>query len=150
VIFFASSLSVREASEAHGAMRDPPEQVRSVVLDAPAMPAVHETEVNSLERPLDLVFEKCSTSASCNRSFPKLYSIIGALNEGPVELPVGVGCEPETAYVSGDRFAVGLQSALGSNLLIPQVPPRLSTPHLKQASASSRRPRLVSSLGALR
>lgn len=112
-------------------MRDYPEMVRSVVLDASTMPDIRLSESARFQRSVDRLFENCAASPTCNDAFPdletKFYGIVDNLNAQPVEVTVNFEGQNRDLFVSGDRLLAGFRNALNSNGLIPLIPLAITT-----------------------
>lgn len=107
-------------------MRDSPELVRSVILDAPIMPDIRATKALNFQQSLDALLADCAASPTCDAAYPDLedqfYSVVESLNETPAVVNVEFRGDEVTVYVSGDRFVAGLQNALNVAGLIPLIP----------------------------
>ncbi|MFW5696614.1 MAG: alpha/beta fold hydrolase [Phototrophicaceae bacterium] len=111
-------------------MRDYPERLRSVILDAVVpleenyVPAVSDRADRIFER----VFETCEAQERCNLNFPDLESrfleLVNELNDVPAIVPLE---DPETgivydAVVNGDSVVSLLFNAMYVTPLIPNIP----------------------------
>jgi pimeloyl-ACP methyl ester carboxylesterase len=115
--------------EAQVVMRDHPEDVRSVVLDGvvPLQSSWAGSWPGAFAYSLSVLEQECAEAEQCSQSFPDLHATtleaINRLNETPhVSSVPGADGSPIDIYITGDRFAVGLHSALYRKDLIPLIP----------------------------
>lgn len=101
-------------------MRDFPQIIRSVVLDAAEPPQVNEVEdlFRNADRALNLAFQGCVTSAKCQVDVPTLQAdfndAVATLNAHPLALP--------EAVLTGDRFSAQVIYLLSDRMSIGSVP----------------------------
>lgn len=111
-------------------MRDFPEILRSVVLDAvvPAQGSFLNQTARSANRAFKEVVQLCADDAECNAAYPDLenviYEVMDTLNEKPVTIPI---TDPETGQtyqtlVNGDLFVNTLFLALYDPSQLPIFP----------------------------
>jgi len=112
------------------ALRDTPERIRSVVLDA-ALPLPANWDADfavNFQRALDTLFAGCANDPACNAAFPDLeqtfFDFVAELNLHPLTLhpPNPAGGAPLTVVVTGDRLLLGIQQAMYDTALLPLVP----------------------------
>jgi pimeloyl-ACP methyl ester carboxylesterase len=111
-------------------MRDYPEGLRSVVLDAVYPPDVDlymELPANA-ERAFDTLFESCAADAACNAAFPDLEAVffdtVDRLNDVPATFEVtdALTRERYDTVLSGDDLVAVLFSFLYHTDIIPSLP----------------------------
>ncbi|GAB4430917.1 MAG: hypothetical protein Fur0044_28570 [Anaerolineae bacterium] len=111
-------------------MRDFPEILRSVVLDAvvPAQGSFLNQTARSASRAFQEAIQLCADDPDCNTAYPDLenviFEVMGRLNEEPVTVPV---TDPETGQtyqtlVNGDLFLNTLFLALYDPSQLPIFP----------------------------
>lgn len=115
-------------------VRERPDGIRSLILDSTTMPEISfgAAWAPNFERSLDVLFDQCAASAACSGANPDLrQSMITAVdlyNEtahySPTVLEDGT---PQDVYVTGDRFAGGLQTALYRAEFYSVLPTVIST-----------------------
>ena len=101
------------------AMRDTPEDIRSVILDSNwPMNALMADSYARLKRSLDLVFEQCADDTDCNASFPNLkqnfFAMLDDFEANPMVLDMG---EPDRfpdgrIVINGNVLAAGVFQGL--------------------------------------
>lgn len=111
-------------------LREFPEGVRSVVLDAvvvPQEPFITRTAVTG-DRAFDAIFAACAADDECATAFPMLeadfYALVNEYNETPVRVPI---TDPETgktylAYYDGDALLGTLFGNLYATFMLPYLP----------------------------
>ncbi|MCA9980095.1 MAG: alpha/beta fold hydrolase, partial [Anaerolineales bacterium] len=111
-------------------LREFPEGVRSVVLDAvvvPQEPFIARTAVTG-DRAFDALFAACSADAECAQAFPNLeadfYDLVAKYNETPLRVPI---TDPETGktyliYYDGDALMGTLFGNLYATFMLPYLP----------------------------
>jgi pimeloyl-ACP methyl ester carboxylesterase len=113
-----------------GVMRDYPEGLRSVVLDAVYPPDVDlylELPAN-VTRAMDALFEGCAADADCSAAFPDLETVfwdtVDRLNETPAgfEITDALSKERYDAVMSGDDLVGTLIGFLYHTEVIPSLP----------------------------
>lgn len=111
-------------------MRDFPEGVRSVVLDAPYPPEVdayRETPA-SFDRALNEIAGQCAADTACNDAYPDLRTVlfdaVERLNEEPASFPVThpVTGQTYTRVLNGDGLLELVFRSLYDTLLRPVMP----------------------------
>jgi pimeloyl-ACP methyl ester carboxylesterase len=111
-------------------MRDYPEGLRSVVLDAVYPPDVDlylEIPANA-ERAFDTLFESCAADSACDAAFPDLETVffdtVDRLNEEPATFEVtdALTRERYDTVLSGDDLVAILFSFLYHTEVIPSLP----------------------------
>lgn len=106
-------------------MRDYPERIRSVILDAVYPPQVNSLNEQALnaDRAFQTLFEGCAKDARCNAAYPNLrqvfYETVDRLNESPLIVPDSEGDEYE---LYGDDLANELFDLLYDTSIIPLLP----------------------------
>lgn len=101
-------------------MRDHPEGIRSVVIDAVAHPQFNQftDAIPNFWRSLRLVFTQCAKSPTCNTHYPHLSTIfdrlVTRLNANPFTL--------QGIRVDGGTLGMALMAALYMDSVIPVVP----------------------------
>lgn len=111
-------------------MRNHPEILRSVILDAVVPPQNNFIlEVaQSADRSFTQLFESCLQDSACNKTYPDLenvlFNIIEKLDEEPVFIEL---VDPETgetfqALIDGETFQWGVFQLLYATSLIPALP----------------------------
>lgn len=106
-------------------MRDYPQRIRSVILDAVYPPQVNSLNEQALnaDRALQTLFEGCAKDARCNAAYPNLrqvfYETVDRLNESPLIVPDFEGDEYE---LYGDDLADELFDLLYDTSMIPLLP----------------------------
>lgn len=101
-------------------MRDHPDGIRSVVIDAVAHPQFNQftDAIPNFWRSLNLIFTQCAKSRSCKADYPDLKGaftrIVTRLNAKPLTI--------QGTRVDGITFANGLMGALYVDSVIPLVP----------------------------
>jgi len=115
-----------------GVMRDFPDGVRSVVLDAPYSPEVdiYLDTPSSFDRALNVLFADCAADEACNAAFPNLRTVlfetVEKLNENPANFEVihpRTG-ESYTKLLDGDGLLeLVFRSMYDTNMrsILPQV-----------------------------
>lgn len=108
-------------------IRDFPERVRSVVLNAAVplgRPWLAEMMPNAAAS-LEKAFRQCAGDSACAAAYPDLenrfFALLDKLNEEPVTLPVSNPVDGETVdfVLNGDRLSTWLFSTMYSNTQIP-------------------------------
>lgn len=110
-------------------MRDHPEGIRSAILDSSVIPEIDST-VNrgaNFERSLNLLFDACQASDTCNSANPDLKftlkNLVASLNDVPHYSPI---TEADGTvldiYITGGRLLSGLYSALYQANFLPLLP----------------------------
>lgn len=111
-------------------MRDHPDGIRSVILDAVAPAAINfVTEVpRSQERAFRELFAACAADTTCQRDYPNLEQTfnqqIERLNKTPVQIPV-TDRDTGTTYdavFNGDAFRDGVFQMLYATEILPLLP----------------------------
>lgn len=111
-------------------MRDHPEGLRSVILDAVVPPQINfiVESPQSQDRAFTLFFEACADDPACNAAFPDLesvfYGLVDQLNANPVRAPM---TDPETGItydglIDGDTLQSALFQLLYASDVIPILP----------------------------
>lgn len=111
-------------------MRDYPNGLRSVILDAVAPPQINfqVAAPQSQERAFQAFFAACADDPDCNEYYPNLeqvfYELIDQLNTTPARIPI---TDPETtttynAVMDGDGFEGSIFQMLYASDLIPALP----------------------------
>jgi pimeloyl-ACP methyl ester carboxylesterase len=109
-----------------------PQNVRSVILDAPLPPEVNVLveQVNGSARVLDLFFKRCAADEKCNTTYPNLesvfYEVVDTINASSIKVPVA-DMQHGKSYnlaVNGDRLIDMLLWMLNNNSpdYIAQIP----------------------------
>ncbi len=95
-------------------MRDYPELLYSVVLDAPVAPYLH-WPLNTPQAANDAfehLFENCKADISCQRNYPNLEKVftdtVDKLNAQPVALTLNIQGQRQEARLNGDLWVQGL------------------------------------------
>lgn len=102
-------------------MRDQPENLRSVVLDATYPPDVASFAEGPMhmQRAFDALFAACRASSACDAAYPDLetafYSLLEKLNNMPYDLADGF-------ELAGTDYAESMFQALYDSELIPVLP----------------------------
>jgi pimeloyl-ACP methyl ester carboxylesterase len=115
-------------------MRDHPQALRSVILDAVVPPQINflTQAPRSMDRSFDALFKACQADAECHAAYPDLeqviVTLIARLNENPARVPM---TDMETgktyeAVVDGDMFQSGLFQMLYSSDVLPALPMLIS------------------------
>ena len=113
-----------------GVMRDFPQGVRSVVLDAPYTPEadLYLETPGSFDRALNVLFEDCAADAACDAAYPDLrdvlFETVDHLNQNPVTTNV---LNPSTGerwplLMDGDMFLEQVFRALYATAMRPVLP----------------------------
>lgn len=111
-------------------MRDYPQGLRSVILDA-----VVPTQINYLtrtgqtsQRSFTRLFEACAADPSCNEAYPDLeqtfFNLVNELNNSPARIPM---TDPDSGLtydvvIDGDSFMGAIFQLLYSGGLVPSLP----------------------------
>lgn len=112
------------------AMRETPDTIRSVVLDA-VVPAQINPNANvpaSMHRAFEQLFTTCAQDADCNRAFPNLkqtfYETVDALNKQPARVLLTDGETGITynAVLDGDTYMNLLFQFIYNSEIIPALP----------------------------
>lgn len=109
-------------------MRDYPELVRSVIIDAVYPPHVqaYEEQAPNAQDAFDALFEACAADSACNAAYPELrqtlYDAVDALNAEPMLISDETG---EVGEMTGDNFVDELFQALYDPQQIPYLPARI-------------------------
>jgi pimeloyl-ACP methyl ester carboxylesterase len=112
------------------ALRDTPDEIRSVVLDS-TVPVQVDTTAQfsaSFQRSLDTLFAGCAADPDCASAYPDLeqtlFALIDQLNAEPLRLETTdpLTGKPVTFVATGDRFLYGIQQTLYQASLIPTLP----------------------------
>jgi pimeloyl-ACP methyl ester carboxylesterase len=111
-------------------MRDQPQGIRSVVLDAVADPTFNEftDAIPNAWRALSLVFKECAAAPICNAGYPLLErtfdQLASKLQTHPISINVDASSLQRTFQVRVDGAALVelLMAALYSYTVIPEVP----------------------------
>ncbi|HLJ67711.1 MAG TPA: alpha/beta hydrolase [Chloroflexota bacterium] len=111
-------------------MRDHPDGVRSVVVDAVADPTFNQynDEIPNAWRAIELVFKRCAAASGCHAAYPHLEamfnSTVNRLQAHPITghelIPKWGKIYP--VKINGARFAADMMAALYSPSLIPSLP----------------------------
>ncbi len=112
------------------AMRNHPQGIRSVILDAVVPPQVNfQLEApRSQDRAFTVLFETCANDRRCNAAYPKLeqvfYATVEHLNANPARIRM---IEPKTgtsydALLDGDSLESGLFMMLYATEILPALP----------------------------
>jgi pimeloyl-ACP methyl ester carboxylesterase len=110
------------------AMRDVPQGIRSVILDATVQPIGSQPEDNDVrtERALATLFDGCATDRACNRAYPDLRArfeqAVERLNASPVTLVYDVYGEQQAVMLTGNKLIRFVLDALYDSSLIPELP----------------------------
>ena len=108
-------------------MREFPERVRSVVLNAAVplgWPFLGEMMPNAAAS-LENAFRLCAEDAACNAAYPDLedrfFALLEQLNREPVTVPVANPVDGETVdfVINGDRVSTWLFSTMYTNTQVP-------------------------------
>lgn len=114
--------------EAQTMLRDRPDAVRRVILDATIMPDISNTALwpRNFEGALDALFAACEQSPECSAEHPDLSSAlttaVATLNDTPHVTAVPTDDGPLEVHITGDRFLAGLHSALYQRSYIGLLP----------------------------
>lgn len=111
-------------------LRDHPDGLRSVILDA-VLPInvnyIEQTPFN-VQDSLNLLFTSCATDATCNAAFPELetvfYQLLADLNTTPLTFTITdpmTGSQIE-AVLTGDMFVNFITQMLYSSQVLPRLP----------------------------
>ncbi|MEM7129340.1 MAG: alpha/beta fold hydrolase [Chloroflexota bacterium] len=111
-------------------MRDFPNSIRSVILDAvvPTQIAFIAQIAHSGDRAFNELFAACAADSECNSAYPNLeqtfYELVAELEENPMHVPVA---DPETgkiyrAFYDGDQLLSMFFGALYADENIPILP----------------------------
>jgi pimeloyl-ACP methyl ester carboxylesterase len=111
-------------------MKDFPDNIRSVVLEAPLPPnARYFQEITAnFRKALDKIFDKCANDPACRASYPNLkkdfYDAIGSLEKEPLVLSMKDRRKfPEGKFViNAQDMLIGLQQALYGKEIYPVLP----------------------------
>lgn len=112
------------------AMRDFPEGIRSVILDAP-YPLEANTYTSTpanADRAFSMLFDSCAEDTACDGSYPDLedtfHEVVDRLNEEPaiVEVRDPLSGEVTEASISGADFTYFVFQSMYSTGLIPLLP----------------------------
>ena len=102
-------------------MRDYPELLHSVILDAPVAPYLHwplntPQAANSAFKHL---FENCKADINCQQNYPDLEKVfittVDKLNEQPVSLTLTINGQKQEAKLNGDLWVQGLYELMYRN-----------------------------------
>jgi len=113
-----------------GVMRDFPEGVRSVVLDAPYGPEVdlYLSTPSSFDRALTILTEECAADDACNAAYPTLRTVlfdtVDRLNESPASFEVihPLTGESYTKVLDGDGLTELVFRSLYDTSMRPLLP----------------------------
>ena len=107
-------------------MRDFPQRIRAVILDAVVPPQANilDARASAGYRAIDQIFLDCARDLSCNRAYPNLrqsfYDTVARLNREPAEVySEDAGYQVE---MTGDDFIYEVHAALYQYHLIPFLP----------------------------
>ncbi len=112
------------------AMRNHPQGIRSVILDAVVPPQVNfQLEApRSQDRAFTVLFETCAADRACNAAYPNLeqvfYATVERLNEAPARIRM-TDSETGTSYdalLDGDSLESGLFLMLYATEILPVLP----------------------------
>jgi pimeloyl-ACP methyl ester carboxylesterase len=111
-------------------LRDFPDRLRSVILDAvaPLDEDFASYVPNSAQRSLDLLFSTCAADAACSEAYPTLeadfYSVVETLNASPVEVEVvdSATGDSYTVLLNGDGLIGFIFFLFYITELIPSLP----------------------------
>lgn len=111
-------------------MRDFPEDVRSVILDAvyPPQEDLFSSLVVNMERAFKLLFDRCAQDAECNQDYPDLervfFEVVDQVDTQPVTLSVGNPFDSKTyqVLINGDRLIVSIFNMLYNTDYLPILP----------------------------
>jgi pimeloyl-ACP methyl ester carboxylesterase len=109
-------------------MRDQPQGIRSVVLEAVSPPNAPEEVLANFDRALRVVFDECTADLECAEDYPDLerrfYAMLDEFDENPLVIAT-----PRTAVfsdgrvvVNGDLAAMAVFNALYREAGVPLVP----------------------------
>jgi pimeloyl-ACP methyl ester carboxylesterase len=110
-------------------MRDFPEHIRSVILDAAILPfKTVEQEVPIFQEALDVTFERCAADEACNAAFPNLrekwLNVLARLNEEPqmIDASNDFTGEPFQIRLDGANATLPLRFMQASTGALPLIP----------------------------
>jgi len=112
------------------AMRDYPEGIRSVILDAtyPPQVSLYEEMAANMDRAFTVFFDGCAADPACSEAYPNLetvfYQLVDQLNASPVTFQVMQRLSGETYDVlfDGDALLGFLFQSLYATEVIPVLP----------------------------
>jgi len=110
------------------AMRDVPQGIRSVILDATVRPVGSQPEDNEVRfrHAFATLFHGCEVDPACNKAYPDLPGVleqaIARLNASPVTLVYDIYGEQRTVMVTGNQLIEFVYYALYDTTLIPELP----------------------------
>ena len=112
-------------------MRDYPERVRSVILDA-VSPLRHEPNLlykaHAMDRALRLLFSRCQDDTACNEAYPDLeqvyFDLVDQLNVEPatVKIQDPVSGEVYDLLLTGERLIAQTRDLLYLSAILPILP----------------------------
>ena len=111
-------------------IRDYPEGLRSVILDAVVPPQINYLTRTGMtaQRSFDRLFEACASDPACNEAYPDLQSVffdlVDQFNETPAIIPM---TDPDSgiqydAVFDGDSFMGSIFQLLYSGGMVPSLP----------------------------
>ncbi len=109
-------------------MRDQPQGIRSVVLEAVSPPNAPEEVLANFDRALQEVFNACAVDSECATAYPDLERRFGAMLDDLDREPLVIGTSHTEMFPSGRMVvngavaAIGIFNALYRELTIPLVP----------------------------
>ncbi|MGB1288202.1 MAG: alpha/beta hydrolase [Aggregatilineales bacterium] len=107
-------------------MRDHPEKVRSVIIDAVYPPNVNglDEQVFYGNKAFEVLFDGCAADTACNAAYPNLrdvfYNTVETLNQNPLQLDQGE--DGETSEFYGDDLVNQIFQTLYDTNSIPLLP----------------------------
>jgi pimeloyl-ACP methyl ester carboxylesterase len=112
---------------AQNVMRDYPERLRSVTLNAavPYGPTLFKEMLPNAARSLKRHFDMCAADAACAQAYPdaeyRFFELLAALNAAPVELPIEHPDDKSefTLVLNGDKLSSWLFASMYWNTQIP-------------------------------
>jgi len=113
-------------------MREAPEGLRSVILDAVLPVVLPELPGGQSEFELSLsrLFDHCRQDRSCNKSYPdleaKLEQAVQRLNEQPVTLSFDLDGKMQADVLTGDKLLDRIMTAMYEAEMIPYLPYAIS------------------------
>lgn len=119
--YYARSYGTRIALDL---VRDYPEGVRSLILDAAYPPQVgyYSEHAGNANRAFNELFESCSEDACCRERYPDLretfFQVVNRLNLQPLRIQYPKG----PVMVNGDMFMQAIYTGLLSKETIPRLP----------------------------
>ena len=113
---------------AQDTMRDFPEYIRSVILDASVLPHKIEDEVPAFQMALNVTFERCAADPACNSAFPNLretwLDVVASLNENPqmIDASNSFTGEPFKVLLDGANATLPLRFMQASTGALGTIP----------------------------